>query len=117
MLRLRTGRRAGDRAVPGSARRRHAGRGMMVDLIIPTIARDSLVELLLALRDQAGPLPDNIYLVDDRRRADQPLIERGVELGRLNGRTHALRSDGRGPAAARNVGWRTSRAEWVAFLD
>ena len=28
-----------------------------------------------------------------------------------------LRSGGRGPAAARNVGWRASEAEWIAFLD
>ncbi len=28
-----------------------------------------------------------------------------------------LRSGGRGPAAARNVGWRRSTAAWVAFLD
>jgi histidinol-phosphate phosphatase family protein len=90
---------------------------MSVDLIIPTIGRRSLVELLLALRDQSGPLPDNIYLVDDRRRADRRLIERDVELGRLNGRIHLLHSGGRGPAAARNLGWRTSRAQWVAFLD
>ncbi|WP_418605725.1 glycosyltransferase family 2 protein [Georgenia sp. SUBG003] len=28
-----------------------------------------------------------------------------------------MRSGGRGPAAARNAGWRTTTAEWVAFLD
>jgi HAD superfamily hydrolase (TIGR01662 family) len=28
-----------------------------------------------------------------------------------------LRSGGRGPAAARNVGWRAADTEWVAFLD
>jgi hypothetical protein len=28
-----------------------------------------------------------------------------------------VQSGGRGPAAARNVGWRRSDAEWVAFLD
>jgi histidinol-phosphate phosphatase family protein len=28
-----------------------------------------------------------------------------------------VRDDGRGPAAARNRGWRRSQADWVAFLD
>ncbi|HEY9286914.1 MAG TPA: HAD-IIIA family hydrolase [Candidatus Dormibacteraeota bacterium] len=90
---------------------------MTVDLVIPTLGRRSLVDLLCALCDQPGPLPDNIYLVDDRRRPAAPLIERGLDLGRLAGRIHVLRSGGRGPAAARNLGWRASTADWIAFLD
>jgi HAD superfamily hydrolase (TIGR01662 family) len=90
---------------------------MTVDLVIPTIGRRSLVDLLCALSEQPGPLPDNIYLVDDRRHPDRPLIERGLDVGRLNGRIHVLPSGGRGPAAARNAGWKMSRAEWVVFLD
>src|SRR5438067_3165828 len=90
---------------------------MTVDLVIPTIGRRSLVDLLCALIEQPGPLPDNIYLVDDRRHPDRPLIERGLDVGRLTGRIHVLRSGGRGPAAARNAGWKVSPAEWVVFLD
>lgn len=90
---------------------------MTVDLVIPTVGRRSLVDLLCALCDQPGPLTDTIYLVDDRPRAAAPLIERGLDLGRLQGRIHVLKSGGRGPAAARNRGWRASTAEWVAFLD
>ena len=90
---------------------------MTVDLVIPTVGRSSLPDLLCALADQSGPLPNNIYLVDDRRDSTRPLIERGVDLGTLNGLIHVLHSHGRGPAAARNLGWRTARAEWVAFLD
>jgi len=90
---------------------------MTVDLVIPTIGRRSLLDLLCALGEQPGPLPDNIYLVDDRRHPDRPLIERGLDVGRLNGRLHVLPSGGRGPAAARNAGWKMSRAEWVVFLD
>jgi glycosyltransferase involved in cell wall biosynthesis len=35
----------------------------------------------------------------------------------LAGRVVVLRSGGRGPAAARNLGWRAGTAAWVAFLD
>ena len=90
---------------------------MTVDLVVPTIGRPSLIDLLAALSDQDGPLPDNIYLVDDRRCPSTPLIDRGLDAGRLYGRIHVLESHGRGPAAARNAGWRGSTAEWIAFLD
>jgi histidinol-phosphate phosphatase family protein len=90
---------------------------MTVDLVIPTIGRRSLVELLCALSEQSGPRPHNIFLVDDRPNAASPLIERGVDLGWICGRIHVLRGGGRGPAAARNLGWRHASAEWVAFLD
>ena len=88
-----------------------------VDLVIPTIGRPSLLDLLCRLAEQAGPLPQTIYLIDDRKQPVQPLIARGVDLGRLWGRVSIRRSGGRGPAAARNVGWRASSADWVAFLD
>jgi HAD superfamily hydrolase (TIGR01662 family) len=90
---------------------------MTVDLVVPTIGRRSLVDLLCILAEQDGPLPDNIYLIDDRPQPMSPLIERGTDFGRLCGRMHLLHGGGHGPAAARNLGWRTSRAEWVAFLD
>ena len=41
----------------------------------------------------------------------------GVVPGALRPRTLVLRSGGRGPAAARNAGWRAARAPWIAFLD
>ena len=90
---------------------------MTVDLVIPTIGRRSLLSLLCALADQAGPLPGVIYLVDDRARPGAPLVERGTDLGRLLGHLQVLRAGGRGPAAARNLGWKASAADWVAFLD
>lgn len=61
------------------------------DVVIPTIGRPSLQRLLDALAAQLGPLPGRIVVVQDRAR--------------------------RGPAAARNVGWRTADAEWIVFLD
>jgi histidinol-phosphate phosphatase family protein len=75
------------------------------DVVIPTSGRPSLRPLLDAL----PALPGRLIVVDDRAPGAEPLhLPRRVEL---------LESGGRGPAAARNVGWRASDAEWVAFLD
>jgi histidinol-phosphate phosphatase family protein len=90
---------------------------MTVDIVIPTVGRRSLVDLLCVLSEQPGPLPGTIYLIDDRPRPGQPLIERGLDLGWICGRVRLLRGGGRGPAAARNRGWRASSADWIAFLD
>jgi HAD superfamily hydrolase (TIGR01662 family) len=90
---------------------------MRVDLVIPTIGRPSLLALLCSLTKQHGPPPEYVFLVDDRPRPLTPLLEPGIALGRLQGRIKVLHSGGRGPAAARNVGWRRSSAEWIAFLD
>lgn len=62
-----------------------------VDIVVPTSGRPSLRALLAALYDGDAPLPGHVLVIAD---------------------------DGaRGPAAARNTGWRTSKAEWIAFLD
>jgi histidinol-phosphate phosphatase family protein len=72
-------------------------------VVVPTVGRPSLSALLDAL---AG-LP--VVVVDDRPVADPPLeVPAGVRV---------VTSGGRGPAAARNVGWRATASEWVAFLD
>ncbi len=85
------------------------------DVVVPTTGRDALRDLLLALAAQRCPLPGRVLLVDDRRRATLPLL--GELPPALRGRVRVLAGEGRGPAAARNRGWRTSDAEWVAFLD
>lgn len=86
-----------------------------VAVVVPTLGRPSLTALLDALARSEGPEPRQIVLVDDRR-----------ESGRLPAVSLALaplvtvrRSGGRGPAAARNVGWRAAdpATEWVVFLD
>ena len=86
-------------------------------VVVPTIGRPSLSALLNSLAESAAatgrPLPP-VYLVDDRpgpaAELELPERERGWPVT-------VLRSGGRGPAAARNAGWRACASDWVAFLD
>ncbi|TYK53189.1 HAD-IIIA family hydrolase [Actinomadura decatromicini] len=90
---------------------------MSYTVVIPTIGRPSLRvtldALLTALRAGPGPAPHEIVVVDDRPAPGAPLPipeSAGPEV-------RVVRSGGRGPAAARNTGWRAAASEWVAFLD
>ncbi|TYP87155.1 HAD-IIIA family hydrolase [Blastococcus xanthinilyticus] len=81
-------------------------------VVVPTIGRPSLDVLLDALAAAPGPRPAELVLVDDRPtgeplRPDRP----GLPPVRV------VRTGGGGPARARNLGWRTARTEWIAFLD
>lgn len=102
------------------------------DVVIPTIGRPSLSRLLEALAAQTGPSSESVVVVDDRPLAfyDRPRVFEGRRRARaapdrlsldiplsLRPQLRILRSGGRGPAAARNVGWRAGAAPWVVFLD
>jgi len=82
------------------------------DIVIPTTGRESLGLLLHALAMAEGPLPQRVVVVDDRPAHGEPLRLPSVRLP-----VELLRGRGRGPASARNTGWRAGSAEWVAFLD
>lgn len=84
-------------------------------LVIPTTGRASLDALLVSLAACDGPLPEHVVVVDDRR-APHPSLSPDV-AGWPATRLRLLDSDGRGAAAARNIGWRGTRSEWVCFLD
>jgi histidinol-phosphate phosphatase family protein len=86
------------------------------DIVIPTVGRSTLLRLLRALAASEGPPPGQVFLVDDRDRPQEPLLPEAVPA-HLRGRVIVLRGRGRGPAAARNAGWRASGADWIAFLD
>lgn len=81
-------------------------------VVVPTVGRPSLRDLLRALGEGAGPLPDEVIVVDDRRAPVPPL-----ELESYDMPLRVVSSSGRGPAAARNVGWSATSTPWVAFLD
>jgi hypothetical protein len=82
-------------------------------VVIPTIGRPGLGDLLARLADGDGPLPDEVLVVHDR--PGTPLSVRVPAA--LRDRTLVLVGAGRGPAAARNTGWRAATADWVVFLD
>ncbi|GAA3791373.1 hypothetical protein GCM10022226_07950 [Sphaerisporangium flaviroseum] len=76
----------------------------MITIVIPTIGRRSLNRLLAAL---GSDLPT--IVVDDRPRFCPAL--------NVPDHVRVLRTGARGPAAARNTGWRAAETPWIAFLD
>lgn len=85
-------------------------------VVIPTLGRPCLQDCLDALAGADGPLPRQVVLTDDRPDTPEPLPVRIPAV--LAGRTAVVTLEGRGPAGARNAGWRAAEpAEWVAFLD
>ncbi len=81
-------------------------------IVIPTIGRSCLSDLLMALACSEGPAPSDVVLVDDRSQPHPPLPTDGINLP-----VRVEVSGGRGPAAARNLGWRSTSPGWVVFLD
>ena len=87
-----------------------------VTIVVPTVGRPSLRRLLDSLATSQGPLPRAVLLVDDRPRAASPLLD-SAPPARLQDLVDVIAGRGRGPAAARNAGWRAAGSEWIAFLD
>ncbi|WP_263729524.1 HAD-IIIA family hydrolase [Cellulomonas sp. SG140] len=87
-------------------------------VVIPTIGRPSLHALLVDLAAQvfAGDPPVQVVVVDDRPLEDEAPLTLPGPTGQLPAPA-LVRTGGRGPAAARNAGWRTVRTDWVLFLD
>src|SRR5918994_5052800 len=81
-------------------------------VVVLTVGRPSLDVLLDALAQAPGPRPAELVLVDDRPSGERLRPERpGLPPVRV------VRTGGGGPARARNLGWRSVRTAWVAFLD
>lgn len=107
-------------AVPLAAARHHVGvEGARVAVVVPTSQRpDRLRRMVAALEKQTLPVNEwEVVVVDDCSPDDTPEV-----LAGLTADTHlalrALRTDRKaGPAAARNLGWRSTTAEVVAFID
>lgn len=79
---------------------------LAVSVVVPTIGRPSLADLLAALTPFRGW---ELILVDDRSGPVTPLA--------VPPYARVISGRGAGPAAARNLGWRVARAPWVVFLD
>jgi HAD superfamily hydrolase (TIGR01662 family) len=79
-------------------------------VVIPTIGRPGLADLVGIVDGE--PAPSCIVVADDRRDATSAL-----DLPAMSTPLVVVRTNGRGPAAARNAGWRAAEAEWIAFLD
>jgi HAD superfamily hydrolase (TIGR01662 family) len=79
-------------------------------VVIPTIGRPGLSQLVANV--DGNPAPSCIVVADDRRAAAAELDLPATAAPLIVVRTH-----GRGPAAARNAGWRAAEADWIAFLD
>jgi GT2 family glycosyltransferase len=76
-----------------------------IAFVVPTVGRPSLRALLERLPAQAG----EVIVVDDRPAKRPPLWTPSS--------AKVIPGPGRGPAAARNAGWRASDAGWIVFLD
>jgi HAD superfamily hydrolase (TIGR01662 family) len=87
-------------------------------IVVPTIGRPSLQRCVDALAAASGPLPQLVVVVDDRPDTPDPLP---LEMPQVLADRIAITmtSGGRGPAAARNAGWRAVPATvpWIVFLD
>jgi histidinol-phosphate phosphatase family protein len=79
-----------------------------IELVIPTLGRPSLRRTLAALSKQHQHFT-RVVVVDDRGP--------GSTLEEMPRWVTVVRGRARGPAAARNAGWRGCRATWIAFLD
>jgi histidinol-phosphate phosphatase family protein len=85
---------------------------MSFAIVIPTIGRESVHRLLAELDGSSGPRPERVILIDDRVDQSSPALFVTTDLP-----VTVMRSGGRGPAAARNLGWRSTPARWICFLD
>jgi len=89
-------------------------------VVVPTLGRSSLGALLDALAAAEGPRPEWLVLVDDRPGlAAEPVADVRTLPDGIARHVLVLAGGGRGPAAARNTGWRAVPVDvdWIAFLD
>lgn len=96
-----------------------AGAGPSVSVVIPTYRRDGTLRRLLdaLLRQDFPPAAFEIVVVDDARSHSTPRLVAAVAAGHPQVRITCLPGRGRGPATARNIGWRAARGAIIAFID
>lgn len=89
-----------------------------VSVVIPTCQRDALLRRCLhqVVKQKAAETDFEVIVVDDARSSSTPGIIEDFRR-RSNVPVYLLPGRGKGPAAARNAGWRAAVAEIIAFLD
>lgn len=91
-----------------------------ISVVVPTYKRDSLLlRCLRALRDQSlHPQRYEIIVADDGASVDTRRLVESESASQNFPRMRYLATAGtRGPAAARNRGWRSAAGEVIAFTD
>jgi glycosyltransferase involved in cell wall biosynthesis len=90
-----------------------------VSVVVPTCKRDeSLRRCLEALLSQRlDPERFEIVVVDDGLSASTPGVIEGLRAAYPRVELRLLPGAGRGPASARNIGWRAARGTLIAFTD
>jgi hypothetical protein len=83
----------------------------VIDVVVPTVGRPSVAVLLGSLCREL-PGTSTVVVVDDRPAGASPPLPVPDDP-----RVRVVVGGGRGPAAARNTGWRATSAPWVAFVD
>jgi histidinol-phosphate phosphatase family protein len=97
-------------------------------VVLPTIGRPSLGVTLRSLAEQESgtevPAPDVVVVADDRHLdlhgdpTTWPVpLDPAALVPDAPWPVVVVRTGGRGPAAARNAGWRATTTPWVAFVD
>jgi glycosyltransferase involved in cell wall biosynthesis len=89
-----------------------------VSVVLPTYHRDVLLRRCLdrLVSQRLEPSAYEIVVVDDARSTTAPQVVAHLAAG-AEVRIVCLPGAGRGPATARNIGWRTARAPVIAFID
>jgi cellulose synthase/poly-beta-1,6-N-acetylglucosamine synthase-like glycosyltransferase len=88
----------------------------VVSVVIPTFRRDALLRRCVDRVLRQKGVAFEVIVVDDARGATVPLIvaemeqDASIPLASVTG-------PGKGPAAARNAGWRAARGNIIAFCD
>ena len=92
--------------------------GIRCSLVIPTRDRAELLEKCFgALAKQVlGPEDMEVILVDDGSTDGTPQRAESLAHG-MPFKSRVLKGKGRGPAAARNIGWRAAKAPLILFTD
>ncbi|MFF7856182.1 glycosyltransferase [Streptomyces sp. NPDC007904] len=86
-------------------------------VVVPTLGRPGLAVCLRALAEADGPGPARVVVVDDRPAPAGAPLTAAVPPS-LRSRTLVVPGGARGPAAARNTGWRAAGdVPWIVFLD